>query len=108
MSLVEYYWRGNGPLRKIFWIYGVVVSVGLAALIATAAFQKWVGFAGLVAMLVGLVSIPPGLLSAFGAAPTTLRGVPSVLTQPCGVRCRERLPWRGLSTPLASHRYSLR
>ena len=55
MSLVEYYWRGNGQLWKIFWIYGVVVSVCLAALIATAAFQKWVGPLGLIAMLVGLV-----------------------------------------------------
>lgn len=55
MSLVDYYWRGNGPLWKIFWIYGVAVSVGLAALIATAAFQKWVGLPGLIAMLVGLV-----------------------------------------------------
>ena len=26
MSVVEYYWRGNGSLWKIFWIYGVVVS----------------------------------------------------------------------------------
>jgi len=25
-SVVEYYWRGNGSLWKIFWIYGVVVS----------------------------------------------------------------------------------
>lgn len=56
MSLVEYYWRGNGPLWKIFWIYGVVVSVGLAVLIATAAFQKEVGLPGLIAMLVGLVA----------------------------------------------------
>lgn len=55
MSLVEYDWRGNGPLWKIFWIYGVAVSVGLAALIATAAFQKWVGRPDLIAMLVGLV-----------------------------------------------------
>jgi hypothetical protein len=55
MSLVEYYWRGNGPLWKIFWIYGVVVSVGLATLIATAAFQKWVGLPGLIGVLAGLI-----------------------------------------------------
>jgi hypothetical protein len=77
MSLVEYYWRCNGPLWKIFWIYGVAVSVGLATLIATAAFQKWVGLPGLIAMLVGLVIYTIWVLSAFGAAPTTFRGIPS-------------------------------
>ena len=31
------------------------VSIGLAAFVATAAFQEWVGLSGLIAMLVGLV-----------------------------------------------------
>ena len=55
MSFVEYYWRGKGPLWKVFWLYGVLVSVGLAVLIATAAFQHWVALPGLIAMIVGLV-----------------------------------------------------
>jgi hypothetical protein len=55
MSFVEYYWRGKGPLWKVFWLYGVLVSVGLAVLIATAAFQNWVALPALIAMIVGLV-----------------------------------------------------
>ena len=54
MSFVGYYWRGNGPLWKIFWIYGVLVSVCLAVLIATAAFRNWIALPGLIAMIVGL------------------------------------------------------
>lgn len=54
MSFAEHYWRGNEPLWKIFWLYGVLVSVGLAVLIATAAFQNWVALPGLIAMIVGL------------------------------------------------------
>ncbi len=26
MSFVEYYWRGKGPLWKIYWLYGVLLS----------------------------------------------------------------------------------
>jgi hypothetical protein len=36
MSFVEYYWRGKGPLWKIYWLYGVLLSVGLTVVIAAA------------------------------------------------------------------------
>ena len=77
MSLFEYYWRGNGPLWKIFWIYGVAVSVGLAALIATAAFQKWVGLPGLIAMLVGLVIYTIWVVVSIWRCADNIQGRPS-------------------------------
>ncbi len=54
MGTVRDYWRGNGPLWKIFWLYGVLVSTGLAVLIAAAGLLGWITLPGLIAMLVGL------------------------------------------------------
>jgi hypothetical protein len=54
MSFIQYYWQGKGPLWKVYWLYGVLVSVGLAVVIATAAFGKLVAFPGLVVMILGL------------------------------------------------------
>jgi hypothetical protein len=36
MTVAEYYWEGKGPLWKVYWIYGVLLSVVLAAIVATA------------------------------------------------------------------------
>jgi hypothetical protein len=30
MSVVRYYWRGEGPLWKVYWLYGVLGSTVLA------------------------------------------------------------------------------
>jgi hypothetical protein len=106
MSLVEYYWRCNGPLWKIFWIYGVAVSVGLATLIATAAFQKWVGLPGLIAMLVGLVIYTIWVLSAFSSCANNIQGRPFGFDPALWISL-SRLPWRGSSRPSAFERYSL-
>lgn len=54
MTFVEYYWRGEGPLWKIYWLYGVLLSLGLAVVIAAAGLGHWVPLPGLIAMLVGL------------------------------------------------------
>lgn len=54
MSFVGRYWRGEGPLWKIYWLYGVLLSVALAAVIAVAGLGHWVRLPGLIAMLAGL------------------------------------------------------
>lgn len=54
MSFVEHYWRGEGPLWKVYWLYGVLLSTGLAAVIAVAGLGQWVPLPGLIAMLFGL------------------------------------------------------
>lgn len=54
MSFVAHYWRGEGPLWKIYWLYGVLLSVALAVVIAVAGLGHWVRLPGLIAMLVGL------------------------------------------------------
>jgi hypothetical protein len=33
MSVVRYYWRGEGPLWKAYWLYGVLGSTVLALLL---------------------------------------------------------------------------
>lgn len=53
-TFVEYYWRGEGPLWKIYWLYGVLLSTGLAVVIAVAGLGHWVPLPGLITMLVGL------------------------------------------------------
>ena len=55
MSFVGYYWQGKGPLWKIYWLYGVLLSVGFAVLISAAGLRHWVKLPGLVAVLAGLV-----------------------------------------------------
>jgi hypothetical protein len=54
MSFVEYYWRGKGPLWKIYWLYGVLLSVGLTVVIAAAGLRHAVALPGLILMVVGL------------------------------------------------------
>ena len=33
MSVVRYYWRGEGPLWKVYWLYGVLGSTVLAGIL---------------------------------------------------------------------------
>jgi hypothetical protein len=54
MTVVEYYWEGKGPLWKVYWLYGVLLSLVLAAVVAAAGLRHWVGLPGLIAMVVGL------------------------------------------------------
>ena len=54
MAFIQEYWRGKGALWKVFWLYGVLLSTGLAAIIATAGLLGWVVLPGLIAMLAGL------------------------------------------------------
>ena len=55
MSFIKYYWQGKGPLWKIYWLYGVLFSFAVAAVIAAAGLQHWVASPRLVALLIGLV-----------------------------------------------------
>ena len=32
-SVASYYWRGHGPLWKVYWLYGVLGSIVLAAVL---------------------------------------------------------------------------
>ncbi len=45
-TFVEHYWRGQGPLWKIYWLYGVLGSSILTAVITVALVSHWVGPAG--------------------------------------------------------------
>lgn len=36
------YWRGEGPLWKVYWLYGVLGSSVLGSLIAASAIVQWV------------------------------------------------------------------
>ena len=33
MNVVRYYWRGEGPLWKVYWLYGVLGSTVLAGIL---------------------------------------------------------------------------
>ena len=35
------YWRGDGPLWRVYWLYGVAVSGGAQVLVALAALLGW-------------------------------------------------------------------
>jgi hypothetical protein len=54
MNIVRRYWAGEGPLWKIYWLYGVAVSLALTGFFAAAGLLHWVALPGLVAMLAGL------------------------------------------------------
>jgi hypothetical protein len=50
------YWRGDGPLWKIYWLYGVLGSVVVAAAIVVPMVMHWIGpAAAFVALLLGVV-----------------------------------------------------
>ena len=41
-TLVGRYWRGEGPLWRVYWLYGVAFSLVITALIVIAAILKWI------------------------------------------------------------------
>lgn len=45
------YWRGEGPLWRVYWLYGVLGSVALAAAIIAPLALHWVGPAGALLVL---------------------------------------------------------
>ena len=50
------YWRGDGPLWKIYWLYGVLGTVVVAAAIVVPMVMHWIGpAAAFVALLLGVV-----------------------------------------------------
>jgi hypothetical protein len=40
-SQVGRYWYGDGPLWRVFWIYGVAASIVMSALIVASVMLKW-------------------------------------------------------------------
>ena len=44
VSFVLRYWRGDGPLWKIFWIYGVLLSLAISGLYAAALYADAVSY----------------------------------------------------------------
>lgn len=76
MSFVEYYWRGEGFLWKIYWLYGVLLSVGLAVVIAVAGLGHWVPLPGLIAMLVGLAIYTGWILVSVWRCAENIEGRP--------------------------------
>lgn len=55
-AFVSHYWRGQGPLWKIYWLYGVLGSLVLTVAIAVPMIQHWIGPAtAIAALIVGIV-----------------------------------------------------
>jgi hypothetical protein len=46
------YWRGEGPLWRVYWIYGVLGSLLLTVAIALPMWQKWIGQGTAIAALI--------------------------------------------------------
>lgn len=76
MSFVEYYWRGKGPLWKIYWLYGVLLSVVLTGVIATAGLQHWVALPGLILMVAGLAIYTGWILISVWRCAENIEGRP--------------------------------
>ncbi len=76
MTFVEYYWRGEGPLWKVYWLYGVLLSTGLAVVIAAAGLRHWVSLPGLIAMLVGLAVYTVWVLVSVWRCAENIEGQP--------------------------------
>lgn len=52
MAFLAHYWYGNGPLWRIFWIYGVAVSFAVAAVVAVLGLLNWISIPLLIVLLV--------------------------------------------------------
>lgn len=54
LAFVGRYWRGEGPLWRLYWLYGVLTSCVIALLIGLPAAYGWIGPAAtFVALLLG-------------------------------------------------------
>lgn len=76
MSFVAHYWRGEGPLWKIYWLYGVLFSVALAVVIAAAGLGHWVRLPVLIAMLMGLAIYTGWILISVWRCAENIEGRP--------------------------------
>jgi hypothetical protein len=76
MTVVEYYWEGKGPLWKVYWIYGVLLSVVLAAIVAAAGLRHWVSLPALIAMVVGLAIYTGWILVSVWRCADNIEGRP--------------------------------
>lgn len=85
MAFIGEYWRGKGALWKVFWLYGVLLSTGLAAIIATAGLLGWVALPGLIAMLAGLAAYTGWILVSVWRCAENIKGVRLILNQVCGL-----------------------
>ena len=76
MTVVEYYWEGKGPLWKFYWFYGVLLSLVLAAIVATAGLRHWVSLPVLIAMVVGLAIYTGWILVSVWRCADNIEGHP--------------------------------
>ena len=76
MTFVTYYWQGKGPLWRVYWLYGVLASTVLAALIAAAGLRHWVALPGLIATLVGLAFYTGWILVSIWRCAENIAGRP--------------------------------
>ena len=92
-SVASYYWRGNGPLWKVYWLYGVLGSNVLRPDPASADAEERAR-QRLVSARACCCSRPTrsGSWSRYGAARSTSR-------IPCTGTWRGRSRWRGRSMP---------
>lgn len=76
MNFVRKYWLGNGALWRVFWLYGVLISIGLAGFIAAAGLLHWVALPGLIAMLAGLALYTGWILVSIWRCAENIEGRP--------------------------------
>jgi hypothetical protein len=56
LSFLTQYWRGEGPLWKVFWLYGVLASNIGVALVAWGLVTHRIGHAALAALVAILIA----------------------------------------------------
>jgi hypothetical protein len=68
-----HYWRGEGPLWRLYWIYGVLVSTAGGTILMTAAIYRLLPPGRSSSSRSRASPTPPGSSSRSGAAPSTSR-----------------------------------
>jgi hypothetical protein len=79
-SVLGRYWRGDGPLWRVYWIYGVAASAIMSLLIAVPAFFRWLTPAMLAGVLMATAIYGQWLLVS------VWRCAPNVRTNALGIR----------------------
>ncbi len=70
VGFVSHYWRGEGRLWVVFWIYGVLASALLTAIVLAATLNNWITAVWvLVALLLGVAYTVWVLVSVWRCAP---------------------------------------
>lgn len=70
------YWRGEGPLWKLYWVYGVLGSLLLSAAIALPMWQRWIGQGVAIAALVGGAIYTAWILVSVWRCALNIKGEP--------------------------------